>query len=149
MRTIHAALAIVAQRFGVTDLRPDAAGFAEIILADALSLYLRVVDEYELELSMRIPGFDDHPKPEVLAELLRWNATSDGARIALEPGRKGAVLGKRLDVRQGTDESFGLAVATFVLTALDWHQGGADSLRDRVKRHSDPSLPPELGAIRL
>lgn len=149
MRTIHAAFALVAQRFGVGDLRPDAAGFAEIILADTLSLYLRVVDEYEMELSMRIPGFDDHPKPEVLAELLRWNATSDGARIALEPGRRGAVLGRRLDVRQGTDEAFGQAVAGFVLAALDWHQGGVEGLLDRVRRHSDPAPPPEIGAIRL
>lgn len=149
MRTIHAALALVAGRFGVGDLRPDASGFAEIILADTLSLYLRVVDEFELELSLRLPGFDDHPKPEVLAELLRWNAISDGARLALEPGRKAVVLGQRLDIRQGTDDAFASRVTGFVLTALDWHQGGAESLQDRVRRPGEPEPLPEIGAIRL
>jgi hypothetical protein len=149
MRTIHAALALLAERFGVSDLRPDAKGFAEIILADTLSLYLRIVDEHEIELSLRLPGFDDHPKPEVLAELLRWNATSDGARIALEPGRKTVVIGQRVDVRQGTDENLAGKVAGFVLTTLDWHQGGTASLLERVKRHSEPTSLPEFGAIRL
>jgi hypothetical protein len=149
MRTIHAALALVADRFGISDLRPDSAGFAEIILADTLSFYLRVVDEFELELSMRLAGFDDHPKPAVLAELLRWNAASDGARIALEPGRKGVVLGQRLDVRQGDDAAFAARVSGFVLTVLDWHQGGTDTLHDRVRRHGETENLPEIGALRL
>lgn len=149
MRTMHAALAGVARRFGMERILPDAAGFAEIVVADALPVFLRVVDEFELEVSARLPEFDGRLTGDVLAELLRWNGRFDGLRFAVEPERGGVVIGRRVDIRDFSDARLCDLVAEFVLVVADWRRSGAVQLLEGVIRHHEADETAQMTVLRL
>ena len=142
MRTMHAALAAVADRLGMGQILPDAAGFAELVVAEVLPVYLRIADEYELELSARLTEFDGRLTPALMEELMRWNARFLGLRFAIEPDRSCVVLGRRLDIRTLGNDRIADAVEAFIMAAADWRRHGAETLLERVMRYgqgvSDP-----------
>lgn len=149
MRTMHAALAAVADRLGMAQILPDASGFAELVVADVLPVYLRLADEYELELSARIAEFDGRLKPDLMTELMRWNARFTGLRFAIEPDRGGVVLGRRLDIRCLSNSRIAETVEAFILAAADWRRHQAEALLERVMRHGQDSQEPLFGSFRL
>lgn len=138
MRTIHVALSQVAKRFGLAQIVPDAAGFAELEVDGALSVYLRVQDDHEVELSARVPEFGDAVTPELIEALMVWNGRARGLRFAVEPDRGGVVLGRRIDIRAGAADALALAVEAFVIAVADWRRSGAEEMMSRVKRHAEP-----------
>ncbi len=134
MRTMHGALSSVARSFGMAAVAPDAAGFAELVVEETLSVFLRTADEFEIELSARIPEFDGAVTVEVAEELLRWNGRFTGMRFALEPDRNGVVLGRRIDIRVGDEGAVAQAVSAFILAVADWrHSGAAELMRDAMR----------------
>lgn len=149
MRTMHAALAAVADRLGMGQILPDASGFAELVVADVLPVYLRIADEFELELSARLSEFDGRLTPDVLEELMRWNARFTGLRFAIEPDRSGVVLSRRLDIRTLGNDRLGEAVEAFILAAADWRRHGAETLLERVMRYGRGSSDPIPSDFRL
>ena len=149
MRTMHAALAAVADRLGMPQILPDAAGFAELVVADVLPVYLRVVDEWELELSARLAEFDGRLTLELREELMRWNGRFTGLRFAVEPDRSGVVLGRRLDIRTLSNDRIAETAEAFILAAADWRRHGADALVQRVMRHAQGGSDPLLSDFRL
>lgn len=147
MRTMHAALAAVADRLGLAQIQPNADGFAEIVVADVLPIFLRQADEYELELSARLTELDGHLSPALITELMRWNARFHGLRFALEADRPGIVLGRRLDIRTLGEARIAEAVEAFLYAAADWRRHGAEALVQRVMRHGQTggeAFPPGL-----
>lgn len=149
MRTMHAALAAVAERLGMVQILPDASGFAELVVADILPVYLRIADEYELELSARIAEFDGRLTPDLLEELMRCNAKFTGLRFAIEPDRSGVVLGRRLDIRSLSAVRVAEAVEAFILTAADWRRNGAEAMLERVMRYGQRESAPYFTDFRL
>ncbi|MEZ5753395.1 MAG: type III secretion system chaperone [Paracoccaceae bacterium] len=149
MRTMHAALAAVADRLGMGQILPDAAGNAELVVADVLPVYLRVVDEWELEFSARIAEFDGHLSPALSEELLRLNGTFTVLRFAVEPDRSGVVLGRRLDIRTLSDDRIADAAHMFILAVADWRRHGATALIERVMRYAQGGGDPLLSDFRL
>jgi hypothetical protein len=139
MRTMHATLAAVADRLGMPRILPDPAGFAELVVAEVLPIYLRVADEYELELSAHLVEFDGRLTPDLLMELLRWNGRFNGLRFAVEPDRAGVILGRRLDIRILSDARICDAVESFLCATADWRKTGANELLERVKRYGQSS----------
>lgn len=149
MRTMHDALGLVARRLGLPEIRLNAAGFAEIILGDALPVFLRVAEDTGLEVSARIPEFGDRPGPDVLRALLRWNGQSNGARYAMEPGTFSVVLGQRIDITQGDDAQVQRSVCAFIALAATCRQSEAAGLLAGIERHPEGAADVPEGAIRL
>lgn len=149
MRTMHGALSAVARRFGLAQVLPDAEGFAELVVEEALSVYLRVVDEFEIEVSARIPEFETAVTADLAEALLRWNGRSTGLRFALEPGRNGVVLGRRVDVRSGDEDAVPQAVADFIAAVADWRKSGATDFLRTVLHRKPGDFGAEMAGLRL
>lgn len=149
MRTMHVALSLAAERLGMQAIVPDATGFAELEVEEAFSVFLRVVDEYEAELSARLPEFGTGLGREVTEALLVWNGRFRGLRFALEPVGGGVVLGRRVDIRLGAPDALGEAVEGFVLAVADWRKSGAAELLARVKQHAEPAFGAQMTGLYL
>ena len=149
MQTMHAALAAVAARLGMVQILPDAAGLAELVVADVLPVHLRIVDEWEVEFSARIAEFDGRLTPPLMEELMRWNARFTGLRFAIEPDRASVVLGRRLDIRTLSNDRIADLAENFILAVADWRRHGAEALVEHVLRLGPGDSDPVLSDFRL
>lgn len=149
MRTMHVALSLAAARLGMSSIKTDAAGFAELEVGEAFSVYLRLADEFEVELSARIPEFGEAPSVELFEALLAWNGRFDGLRFAIEPDRGGVVIGRRVDIRLGEADALGRAVQNFILTVADWRKTGAAEVLAGVKQHGDSGFGAQMSGLFL
>lgn len=149
MRTMHAALAALAERLDTKPILTDAAGVAELVIGEVQPVYLRLADEFELELSARLPEFDGRLTPEVMAELLLWNSRFHGLRFAVEADRSGVVLGRRLDIRTLEPDRIADAAESFIRMVADWRRHGAAALLDRVMRYGGALSGSLLPGFRL
>lgn len=149
MRTMHAALAEVARHMGLAHILPDADGFAELVVDETLSIFLRSVDEEAIELSARLPEFDGRLSVPVMDALLRWNGRFNGLRFAVESDRNGVVLGRRIDIDTEAADTLPRAVEAFVLAVADWRRHGAEALLHSVIRHEDTGFASQMSGLRL
>lgn len=149
MRTMHAALSEVARHLGMAQILPDADGFAELVVEDGLSVFVRTVDEGSVELSARLPEFDGRLSLAVIQALLRWNGRFHGLRFAIESDRNGVVLGRRLDVIQTDTKHLPQNIEAFILAVIDWRRSGAETLLQSVIRHDETGVASQMSGLRL
>jgi len=86
MRDVREALEALKDLTGLPRLAFDAKGRAEIVVQEALSVYLVRVSDAVMEIAAHVEADRRQPTDEVLRKLLRANADvlNDGARFALD-----------------------------------------------------------------
>lgn len=149
MRTMHAALAEVARHLGLTQILPDADGFAELLVEEGFSVFMRTVDDGAVELSARLPEFDGRLSLPVLEALMRWNGRFHGLRFAVDRDRNGVVLGRRVDLGPEEPSELPRTVEAFILSVADWRRSGADTLLQSVIRHEEADFASQMSGLRL
>lgn len=86
MRDVREALEVLKDLTGLPRLAFDAEGRAEIVVQEALSVYLVRISETEMEIAAHVEADRRQPTDDALRHLLRANAElrDDGARFALD-----------------------------------------------------------------
>lgn len=149
MRTMHAALAEVARHLGMAQILPDAEGFAELVVDEGLSVFLRTVDDDAIELSARLPEFDGRLSLPVLGALMRWNGRFHGLRFAVDADRNAVVLGRRVELGPDQPSDLPRTVESFILSVADWRRSGAETLLQGVVRHEAGDFSSQMSGLRL
>ena len=149
MKSLHEALQALARGARLESLEANADGFAEVVFGDRmLSLYIKLADDSQIELSVRIDALGRDLTPHLAVALLDENARRLRGRLAVD-GTGAIVLGQRLDVSELDEKALLAAADAFLRDVLQMEAHGAAALRERAERYRAPVAMPQEAMIRL
>ena len=149
MQSIHEALQTLARGAKLGSLETNAAGFIEVVFGDQLlSLYIKVAEESQIELSVRIDAFGLHPSTDLAQVLLEENGRRTIGRFAVD-GTGAVVLGQRIEVAHVDAESLLAISEAFLHEVLLLEAKGAADLLRRAEQYTPPVEVPQEAMIRL
>lgn len=132
MDSMHSAYQTIADVAGLSELQSNSEGFIELIIADALPIFIQEAGESEIELSCRLPEFDGLLSPAVLVEMLIENAGASAGRLAIEPDAASVVFCRRLDIALLSPDQLIERVNLFIRDAARWASRDGAALRERA-----------------
>jgi hypothetical protein len=132
-----------------TRLIPDSDGFIKLRLADAIDVFVEVVSENELEVSVRLTKGSEPPDPTLLEGALRANANLHAPRFALEGGSDAILLGDRIDVLVETPQSLHERLSFIARTATGLVMGGFGPIRALVPESSSDWAASSHGMVTI
>lgn len=149
MNSLHEALQVLARSARLDSLDANADGFVELVFGDQmLSLYIKLADDSQIELSARIDAFGRGLSPELALALLDENARRPRGRLAVD-GTGAIVLGQRIDVSEVDEKGLAAAADAFLRDVLRMEATGAADLRKRAEKYRAPTKMPQEAMIRL
>jgi hypothetical protein len=149
MKSLHEALQALARGARLDALDTNADGFVELVFGDQmLSLYIKVADASQIELSTRIDAFGQGLTPELALALLDDNARRLRGRLAVD-GTGAIVFGQRLDVADLDEKALLAAADAFLHDALRLEATGAAALKQSAEKYRTKAEMPQDAMIRL
>ena len=149
MKSLHEALQTLARGARLDSLDANADGFVELVFGDQmLSLYIKLADDSQIELSARIDAFDQDLSPELAMALLDENGRRLRGRLAVD-GTGAIVLCQRLDVAELDEKALIAAAEAFLREVLLLEAKGAADLRARAEQYRTKVDMPDEAMLRL
>lgn len=147
MLTAENALQILARNAGLGRASFNAEGAAEIVFAEALSIFITRIHEGEMELSCLLPELDGATDKESLSAMLYQNARLPIGRIALEPGSHRALYCARLVLGRCDEAGLVDQANRFAAQAVALRGQSREALRAERPAGPKAALPAEIMRI--
>lgn len=145
MITFENALQAIARAGNMERINANAQGVAEIVIGEALQVFINRITDEELELSSPLPQLDGTRDAATLRALLEANESLAMGRLTLDPDNGQSFFAARFVLCEQNETRWLANFDTFVRLATQLRVSGIAQLLDHRERAPEGNVPFDTG----